>query len=197
MADAELQDASFNAVGQRHRVEVDQQADAAWAEAKIGQKLRFVQWLSAFDRLEFEDNLAVYDDVGDIAAIEKNVVVRDGEWYLALERYALLAEFVAKAPFIDGFEQAGAEAAVHAHGQADDPVREVSVVAGVLIHGGQVGYKQLDDALTGLVGWGRKQSRSTQITQIKSQITQKGIECALRAVLDGFLARSAILFLSV
>jgi hypothetical protein len=37
-------------------------------------------------------------------------------------------------------------------------------------------------ALTGLVGWGRKQSRSTQITQIKSQITQKGIECASRGV---------------
>jgi hypothetical protein len=147
-----LQDASFNAVGQRHRVEVDQQADAAWAEAEIGQKLRFVQWLSAFDCLEFEDNLAVYDDIGDIAAIEKNVVVRDREWYLALEGYALLAEFVAKAPFIDGFEQAGAEAAVHAHGQADDPVREVSVEAGILIHGGQGGFEQLDEALTGLVG---------------------------------------------
>jgi hypothetical protein len=102
-----------------------------------------VQWLSAFDRLKFEDNLAVYDDVGDIAAIEKNVVVRDGERHLALERYALLVEFVAKAPFIDGFEQAGAEAAVHAHGQADDPVREVSVVAGVLIHGDRVGSSGL------------------------------------------------------
>jgi aminoglycoside phosphotransferase family enzyme len=95
----------------------------AWAEAEIGQKLRFVQRLSAFDRLEFEDNLAFYDNVGDVAAIEKNVVVRDREWDLALERYALLAEFVAQAPFIDGFEQAGAEAAVYAHGQADDPVR--------------------------------------------------------------------------
>jgi hypothetical protein len=143
MADAGLQDASFNAVGQRHRVEVDQQADAAWAEAEIGQKLRFVQWLNAFDRLEFEDHLTVHDDVGDVAAIEKNGVVRDGEWYLALERYALLAEFVAKAPFIDGFEQAGAEAAVHTHGQADDPVREVSVVAGVLVHGDRVGSNSL------------------------------------------------------
>ena len=60
----------------------------AWAEAEIGQELGFVQWLSALDRLEFEDNLAVYDDVGHIAAIEKNVVVRYREWYLALERYA-------------------------------------------------------------------------------------------------------------
>ena len=110
----------------------------AWAEAEIGQELGFVQWLSALDRLEFEDNLAVYDDVGHIAAIEKNVVVRYREWYLALERYALLAKFVALAPFIDGFEQAGAEAAVHAHGQADDPVREVSVT-GILIHAHRVG----------------------------------------------------------
>jgi hypothetical protein len=79
--------------------------------------------LRAFDRLEFEDNLAVYDNVGDIAAIEENVVVGDGKWHLALELNALFAEFVAQAPFIDGFEQAGAEAAVYAHGQADDPVR--------------------------------------------------------------------------
>jgi hypothetical protein len=67
-----------------------------------------------------------------------------------VRRHALLAEFVAKAPFIDGSEQAGAEAAVSAHGQADDPVREVSVVTRVLIYRGQARFKQLDDAITGL-----------------------------------------------
>jgi superfamily II DNA or RNA helicase len=70
-----LQHAALDSVGQRYRIEVDKQADPARAEAEIGQKLRLVQRLGAFHRLEFKEHLTAHDNIGDVAAIEENVVI--------------------------------------------------------------------------------------------------------------------------
>ena len=99
---------------------------------------------------------------------------------MALEGYAHLVKLMAQASFVNRLEQATAETAMHAHCQADDPMCEVTAVTGVLIHGNEPRFNQLDEALTGVWGRVRKQASKTQITQIKSQITQKESHCAAR-----------------
>ncbi len=170
---APLQDVALDAVGQRYGIEVDQQADAAWAETEIGQKLRLVQRQDAFNRLEFQDHLAVYADVGDVAAVQVDIVINYGEQYLALERCTGPVELMAKAFFIDRFEQAGAEAAVNAHRQADDPVREIAAMGETGFHVSQAAVGCLDEALTRAVrgAVGRK-GRITRITRINARITR-------------------------
>ena len=44
-----------------------------------------MQWQDAFYRFEFEDHLGVYDDVGEVAALQICVVVDDGQRDLAFE----------------------------------------------------------------------------------------------------------------
>ncbi len=102
---------------------------------RIGQKLRLVQWQGAFDGLELEDHLAVHDDVGSVAAIDEDIVIKRWERYSALECDARFIELVSKALFIDRFKQAGTETAVHAHRQSDDSVGKVAAVAEAVAHG--------------------------------------------------------------
>jgi hypothetical protein len=123
-----LQDAALDAVGQRHGVEVDQQADMACTEAKVRQELGFVQRQDALDRLEFQNHLIVHDDVGDVAAVEQDFVVTHGERYLATERYGGAVDLVAETQFVYGLEPTRTEATMHPHREADDRVREVAAV---------------------------------------------------------------------
>lgn len=50
------------------------------------QELRFVQRQDAFDRLELQDHLVVHDDVGDVAAVQQDIVIAYRKHHLATER---------------------------------------------------------------------------------------------------------------
>jgi hypothetical protein len=121
------QNAAAQSVGQRDRVEIKQQADAAAREAKIGQKLRFVKWAEAVDRFDLQNDLVMDDDVSAIGAWEIDAVVVDRQGRLAGVRDLGAIQFVGQASFVDGFEQARSKAAVDTHGKTDDSVCEIGV----------------------------------------------------------------------
>ena len=60
---------------ERHAVEVDEQADLAAAEAKVGERLCFMHWQDAIDRLELEQHPLIDNDVGKVALVEADVLV--------------------------------------------------------------------------------------------------------------------------
>jgi hypothetical protein len=57
---------------------------------------------------------------------------------MAMKRHACPFEFMAETRFINGFKQAGTEVTVHAHRQADDPVRNIAAVSEAGLHGCQI-----------------------------------------------------------
>lgn len=75
--------------------------------------------LDALDAFDFDDDLAINDEVQSIAAVELEPVVGDGQRSLSLDVVAAFAQFVAEAGLVRGFEQAGAERTMHGDGGAD------------------------------------------------------------------------------
>jgi hypothetical protein len=134
-----LQNAAAQPVGQRDRVEVDQQADLAPAQAKIGEKLRFVKWGNALDRLDLQDDRSAYDDIGAVAAFVFDAVVVHRQGHLAFVGDAAAVQFMAQASLVDGFEQSEAKALVDAHREADDPVGEVVIMDEAGMRSGKMG----------------------------------------------------------
>jgi hypothetical protein len=129
-----LQDAPSDAVRQGHRVEIDQQSDAARADAKVGQQLGFVQRVNLLHRFEFEDNVLLDNDVCLVTGIEIDTVVNQGEPDMLGERQVGFLEFVAEASLVGGFQEARAQARVDAHGKSDDLVCEIGGGARFLGH---------------------------------------------------------------
>ena len=64
------------------------------------------------------------DDVGEVALVQANVFVNDGERNFAFEPQVVVLEFPAEAVIVDGFEKAGAEFPVHLDAEADNAVGE-------------------------------------------------------------------------
>jgi hypothetical protein len=74
--------------------EVDQQADVALGDAKIGHQLGLVDREYSLDRLQFEDHLTIHDNVHDIAAILQDIVIANCQRHLAPERHICSGEFM-------------------------------------------------------------------------------------------------------
>jgi hypothetical protein len=70
---------------QQNGVEVHEQSNLAAAETEVCAGLRFVYRQDALDRLEFQKNGLRYDDVGEVALVQADVFVDDGEGDLALK----------------------------------------------------------------------------------------------------------------
>jgi hypothetical protein len=145
---AALQYAARDAVGQQHRIEVDQQTDGTQAKLEVCQKLCLMDRERAFDRFDLQDHLLVHDDVGDLAAIKASTVIIQWERHLATIRYAGSVKFVAEASLINHLKQARTHAAMDTHCEADDPVREFTVVYEAGLHGSRVCPEQVEEALT-------------------------------------------------
>ena len=78
-------------------VKVHQQTDGAAAQAEVSQCLRFVNWKDALDGFEFELNGVLDNDVGEVALVEVDVFVDDGERNFAFEPQVGVLELPAKA----------------------------------------------------------------------------------------------------
>ena len=162
-----LQHASFDPIGQRDRVEIDQQANPTIRESKVGQQLGLVGRQHPLDCFEFEDHRIVHDDVGDASAFHDRIVVVHIQSDLSPEWDACSTELAAKALLVYRFEEAWAEFAMDAHGQAYDPVGEIGRGEVVMLHGRDGARGRLDEGLSGgRSGAGIGISISTQITQI-------------------------------
>lgn len=90
---------------------------------KIVVGLGFVGRGELGDGLEFENDLAVDDQVCDVFA-DDLVLVDHSQALLALEGEAAQGQLVFESGLLDGLEKAGAEDAVDFHGRADDYVGE-------------------------------------------------------------------------
>src|SRR5580704_744739 len=65
-----LENTPADAVLQRERVEIEQQPYAASTEAQVGKELRLMQREDVLDGFQFQDHLAVDDDVCSVTTIE-------------------------------------------------------------------------------------------------------------------------------
>jgi hypothetical protein len=90
-----------------------------------------MQRQDVLDGFQFEDYLVFDDQVCPVAAVEKYAVIVQRQIDLPLTGEHVLVEFVAQAALIGAFKQTGAEARMHAHRQADDPVGQVVVLGHV------------------------------------------------------------------
>jgi hypothetical protein len=74
--------------------------------------LRLVDGGELVNRFEFDDDCPVHDQIDAEAAVEPDALVSDGQRDLALNREAGGREFMRKACFVDGLQQARTERVV-------------------------------------------------------------------------------------
>ena len=82
-------------------------------ELQIGDDLSVVNRKQLVDGFDFDQNSAIDDQISSEAYFERYVAIDDRDRLLNFDNMSSLAQFVAKAPFIDRFEQARAELFVH------------------------------------------------------------------------------------
>jgi hypothetical protein len=109
----------MQAVVQQNGVEVHQQGYLAAAQAKVGARLRFVDWQDALDSLEFQEDRLRYDDIGEVTLVQVGVFVDDSKRDLALEFEVGMLQFPTAAVVLDGLEQTGTRCAMQLDGEAD------------------------------------------------------------------------------
>jgi hypothetical protein len=93
-----------------------------------------MQRAEAFDGLKFQDDLAIDDDIGEIAGFDFDTIIPDRQGNLLPERNSGLVQLMAQTSVIDGFKQPRPEAAMNAHRQPDNTVREVFAVSEPRVH---------------------------------------------------------------
>jgi hypothetical protein len=104
-------------------VEIQQQARSEPAELEVGQKLGFVYRVKDIYRLDLEHKGLFDDHVHREIAIEMVLLVDDGQCLLPDERHPGLGEFMAKAGFVDGFDQPGTQGPVYLYRAPDHAPR--------------------------------------------------------------------------
>jgi hypothetical protein len=107
------------------------QADAALAQAKVCEELCLMQRQNMLGGFQFQDYFVIDDQVCSVAAIEKNAVIVQPRIDLPFIGECVLVKFVAQAALIGAFKQTGAEARMHTHRQAYDPLGQAVVVGHV------------------------------------------------------------------
>src|SRR5580704_570783 len=118
-------------------VEVDEQADGQIRQAQVGHHLRFVNWRQAFDRLELEQDLLLYNEVDTVAAIAEHSLVADRNGSLTLETHLAERQLSAQASLVRRLQEPRAQRSVHFDDAADDllsPILKTSALPIFLLH---------------------------------------------------------------
>jgi hypothetical protein len=99
------------------------------------------------DGFEFQNDLAIHDDIRQIAGFDLDIIVSDWQANLLGKRDTGLEQFMTEAPLINGFQQAGAQAAMNVHRETYDAPGELSAM-------GKLGFHFVDPAnvTAGLTG---------------------------------------------
>jgi hypothetical protein len=108
-----------DAVLEAQDVEVEKQANVITAHPEVCQDLGFMHWQQVFDRLDFEDEFLLNDDIGPKSGLKRNTFVNDGHRNLAGESDSRLMEFEAEALLINRFQQSWPQAPMQLDRKSD------------------------------------------------------------------------------
>jgi hypothetical protein len=72
------------------------------------------------DRFSFEEDFVFDDEIGAEAAVEGEVFVADGDFFLGDDCKVFVGEFKGEAFLVDRLEEAGAQFTMDGDGRADD-----------------------------------------------------------------------------
>jgi hypothetical protein len=107
---------ALDSITEPQHVEVDQEAHRNSAEAHVGQKLGFVDWMDRLYGFHFDDDLPLYDQIDSISNFELLTFVYHRQRSLRSDLQASIAQFVSEARLVGTLEQSGAEDGVNLHG---------------------------------------------------------------------------------
>ncbi len=116
------EDEAANPVLQDCDVEVDEEADAAAAQAEVSEKLGVMDGRQPINRLEFEDKGSGNQEVETVSGIEPNALVGERNRDLPLEGEAPQSEFMAEAFLVDRLQESWAESSMDFVGCPDHGV---------------------------------------------------------------------------
>ena len=125
-------DGTDDAIAQKGFAKVEQIAELQAGQFQIGLDLFAVGRTELGNGLEFEDHAVGDDEVGAKAFVEGEAVVGDGDRNLTPHGEAAFLEFVGEDGLVNGFEQAGAEAAVNVDGGVENDLTDFVLVHGCL-----------------------------------------------------------------
>jgi len=63
-----------------------------------------MDWKKRFDAFDFDDEIATYEQIDPIAAIEQEVFVTNGQWQLHLKRNARVRKLTSQTLVLGRFE---------------------------------------------------------------------------------------------
>ena len=115
-------DEAPQAVLQAEDIEVHEQADLPFAEAQVGQELRFVHSLNGLDGLDLNDQFICNHDVRPKADLQPDVAVYDRNCKLALKGEPGVREFKGEAFLLNRLEKPWPEMLMNIDRQSDHPL---------------------------------------------------------------------------
>jgi len=115
-----LDDKSPQAVLQQPGMEIEQQAEAQAAHAKVGQDLSVMRRQDIRNSFDFNDQLPIHKNVGAEPFVELDAFVGHRNSGLPFEGNSRLLQLMAEAALINGFQHARSGQPVHFDGQPDD-----------------------------------------------------------------------------
>jgi hypothetical protein len=80
-----LQDEAFDSILQLRDVEIDNQSDRNFRQSHVGKNLRLMNREQSFNALDFHNDVATYEQIDSITAIEQYLFVANRQGYLHLE----------------------------------------------------------------------------------------------------------------
>lgn len=115
-----LQHKTANPLFQERDVEVDQQTGGKTAQTHVRENLCFVDWREDFNRLDFEQNTSLYDEIQSIATFEVRVLIHDWQGHLAAEGNTAQRQFVSEAVLVRRFQQSRPKLPVNLDRRVED-----------------------------------------------------------------------------
>ncbi len=109
------------------RTEVEQKSNAYSCNTKIVQKLRILNRCQPLNRLHFDDDLSINNNIRSESIEENEILVSNVQGCLPLIRKALAIQFVAKSFLIYALKKSGTENSMNLESRTNDLVGYVFV----------------------------------------------------------------------
>lgn len=106
----------LDTVSENRHMKVNKESDMQIKQAKIGEKLCFVDWMQRLFAFDFNHHLAVDHHVRSKSAIELHELVDQSHRLLPLHVESGFVEFIRQADFISRFEESRSESAMNLDG---------------------------------------------------------------------------------
>ena len=107
-------------------MEVNHESDGQVGEPQIRQRLRKMDRQHSVDRLHFDDDGTLHQQIEAIHAIQRDSLVDQWDTLLSEKPNPAVRQFVLQAGRVGGFEQARPQQAVNFDSGRDDVAREIA-----------------------------------------------------------------------